>query len=222
MKVQLSQSYPGQVISATTLNSNFNAFSGSLSGENFSTDCFETYHINKTTALSPTIYSSGVKKNGSFSTTNYTATDNSQAITHGEEALNFPAIVLPANSYLFVNWKQNILNWTTGSGDDPEDLQAYFFLTAEVNSAPSSSLVSGIYWTCSGYNIDQLVAVGNPVYELDTLPITMAGQVCYENATTSSQAIANLKLQIAPSYLVANAYTCSLGQGQLNYYILRK
>ena len=156
MRIQLSQSYPGEVISATTLNNNFNAFSGSLSGENFSTDCFETYHINKTTALSPTLYSSGVKKNGSFTTGDYTATGVEQPITHGEEALNFSAVILPANSYLFVSWKQNILNWTTGSGDDPEDLQAYFFLTAEVDSAASSSLVSGIYWTCSGYNINQL------------------------------------------------------------------
>ena len=130
--------------------------------------------------------------------------------------------VLPASTYLFVSWKQTILNWTTGSGDNPEDLQALFFLTAEIDSAPSSSLVSGVSWTCAGYNTNELASIGNPVYELDTLPITMAGQVCYENATTSSQAIANLKLQIAPSFAVAYNYTCSLSQGHLHYYILRK
>lgn len=222
MRVQLSQSSPGQVITAQALNSNFDAFSGSLNADNFSTDCFETYHINHTDALSPTLYSAGAKNNGSFTLGTYTATGNEQAITHGDEALNFPAIVLPASSYLFVSWKQTILNWTTGSGDNPEDLQALFFLTAEIDSAPSSSLVSGVSWTCAGYNVNELAPLGNPVYELDTLPITMAGQVCYENSTTASQAIANLKLQIAPSYAVAYNYTCSLSQGHLNYYILRK
>jgi len=222
MRVQLSQSNPGQVITAQTLNSNFDAFSGSLNSDNFSTDCFETYHINHSTALSPTLYSAGSKNNGSFSTQDYYATGLEQAITHGDEALNFSAIVLPASSYLFVSYKQNILNWTTGSGDNPEDLQALFFLTAEIDSAPSASLISGVSWTCAGYNVNELASVGNPVYELDTLPITMAGQVCYENSTTASQAIANLKLQIAPSFAVAYNYTCSLAQGHLHYYILRK
>ena len=60
MRVQLSQSNPGQVITAQALNSNFDAFSGSLNADNFSTDCFETYHINHTDALSPTLYSAGL------------------------------------------------------------------------------------------------------------------------------------------------------------------
>lgn len=217
MKVQLSQSVPGQVITTASLNNNFNQFSGSLSSDNFAIDCFEAYHINHTTALSPTLYSRGSVKNTSYTTGTYAGTGVEQPITHGT-ALNIAAIVLPASSTLFVNWKQHIVGWDDNAST-PQNIKTFFFLTAEIDSAPSSSLISGVYWGVSGFNKENEGASVSYLY--DTNPITIAGQVAYVNNTANAKAVANLKVQIAPSYGTPLNYTASLGQGNLSYYILR-
>ena len=218
MKAIITQAKPGDLFTSASVNGNFSTFSGSLNGDNFSVDCFETYHINKTTALSPTLYSAGSVENGSYTTGTYAGTGVEQPITHGANALSIGAIVLPANSTLFVNWKQHIVGWDDNAST-PENIKSFFFLTAEINSAASSSLISGVYWGVSGFNKENEGAAASYLY--DTNPITVAGQVAYVNNTTSSQAVANLKVQIAPSYGIARNYTASLGQGNLSYYILR-